>query len=107
MATLLPLKILKHLKKDTIWIVFNTIYNDVHALSKSYDDMSGYLNEDYTDKEARAEFLTFMQTHFPEVKLVEVFDLVHSGWFQWPYLGSIAIDTNIVEVTHIKLLVKK
>lgn len=84
----------EHRKKETIWIVFNTLYNDVHAFNKSYDDMTGYLNKDYTDEGARAEFLTFMQTHFPEVKLVEVFDLVHSGWLQWPYLGSVAIDTD-------------
>ena len=36
-----------------------------------------------------------MQETFPDVTLTNVFDLVGIGWLQWPYLGSIAIDTDI------------
>ena len=35
-----------------------------------------------------------MQTNFPDVKLVEVFDLVNAGYLEYPYLGSIAIDCD-------------
>ena len=35
-----------------------------------------------------------MQTNFPDVKLIEVFDLVSVGYIEYPYLGSIAIDCN-------------
>lgn len=89
--------IAKKRQKTTIWIVFNTVYNDVHAFNKEIEgDYFGiYLNEEYTDQEARQEFLDFMTKHFPDTKLVEVFDLVGKSWLQWPYLGSIAIDTDI------------
>jgi len=85
-------------KKTTIWMVFNTVYNDVHAFKKepseSDDCRSSYLNKEYTDQEAREEFLAFMQTHFPDIELVKVFDLVSVGYIEYPYLGSIAIDTD-------------
>ena len=82
-------------QKDTFFIVFNTTYNDVHGLHKKLDDIGGrYLDKDKTDNNAREEFLSFMKEHFSEVKLFEVFDLVSLGYLQWPYLGSIAIDTD-------------
>lgn len=85
-------------KKDTIWIVFNKFYNDVHAFKKEFEPeerMTRYLEEDETDKEAQKEFETFMKEQFPDAELVPVFDLVSSTYLQWPYLGSYAIDTDI------------
>jgi hypothetical protein len=84
-------------QKTTIWIVFNTVYNDVHAFKKEIegDYFGTYLQEKNTDQVARQEFLDFMNKNFPDTKLIEVFDLVGKSWLQWPYLGSIAIDTDI------------
>jgi len=84
-------------QKTSIWIVFNTVYNDIHAFKKKLEDdyFEMYLKESYTDQEARQEFLDFMKENFPNTQLVEVFDLVGTEWLQWPYLGSIAIDTDI------------
>lgn len=84
-------------QKTSIWIVFNTLYNDVHAFKKKIEDdySAMYLQESNTDQEARQEFLDFMEKHFPNTQLVEVFDLVCKEWLQYPYLGSIAIDTDI------------
>jgi hypothetical protein len=83
--------------QPTIWIVFNTKYNDVHAFHKKFssDDFEFYLNEKYTDKEARDEFLEYMKMHFPDITLHEVFDLVSVGYLVFPYLGSIAIDCDV------------
>jgi hypothetical protein len=83
-------------KETTIWMVFNTVYNDVHAFNKKDSvAFNSYLNEEYTNKEAQQEFLTFMKENFPQTKLVKVFDLVSAGHLIYPYLGSYAIDTNI------------
>lgn len=85
-------------QKTTIWIVFNTVYNDVHGFKnklKSNTISNIYLNKQYTDYDSRNDFLNFMRINFPSTKLVEVFDLVDVGYIQWPYLGSIAIDTDI------------
>ena len=84
-------------QKTSIWIVFNTVYNDIHAFKKKLegDYFEMYLKESYTDQEARQEFLDFMKENFPNTQLVEVFDLVGTEWLQWPYLGSIAIDADI------------
>lgn len=85
------------IKRQGYWMVFNTSYNDAHAFKKYHetDEASGegrYLEKEDTDQVARAEFLDFMKTHYPEIRLVEVFDLVGLGCMTWPYLGSIAID---------------
>lgn len=89
--------IVKYRKKDSIWMVFNTRYNEIHGLHHTIDDEDtyGYYDKYFTDETARASFLTFMKENYPDVSLVEVFDLVGRGWLQWPYLGSIAIDTDI------------
>lgn len=84
-------------RRQGYWIVFNTSYNDVHAFKKkpSVDEETGlhrYLVEEDTDELARSEFLSYMKTNFPDVRLVEVFDLVGLSYMIWPYLGSIAID---------------
>ena len=63
-------------KQPTLCINFNTVYSDIH-----------------TDTNARKEFLEFMQTNFPDTKIVMVFDLVKIGFIQYPYLGSLMIDT--------------
>ena len=89
--------IVKERKRDTFWLVFNTVYNDIHAFNKklnSEDAFSLYLDKKNTDYTARDEFTSFMQTNFPDVKLVEVFDLVNAGYLEYPYLGSIAIDCD-------------
>ena len=85
-------------KRDTFYMVFNTVYNDIHAFNKepeinSLDEIfTGYLNKEFTDNKARDEFLQFMQKEFQNTKLIEVFDLVDSSYLTYPYLGSIAVD---------------
>lgn len=88
--------IVKERKRDTYWLVFNTVYNDVHAfkkkLQRNEDDTSSYLSEKFTDNEAREEFLDFMKSNFPQTKIIKVFDLVNAEYLIYPYLGSMAID---------------
>ena len=85
-------------KRDTYFMVFNKVYNDIHAFNKEPEINSleeiftGYLNEKFTDNKARDEFLQFMKKKFPNTKLIEVFDLVDSSYMTYPYLGTIAID---------------
>ena len=85
-------------KRETYFMVFNTVYNDIHAFQKEpetdnlEDIFTGYLNKKYTDNVARDEFLKFMKENFPNTKLVEVFDFVAAGYMMYPYLGTIAID---------------
>ncbi len=86
-------------KKDTIWMVFNTEYNRVHALKQEpyVDEMgchSKYLNNDYTNYDKQKEFLDFMSNNFPDIKIVKVFDLV-TNYIQYQYLGSYAIDIDL------------
>lgn len=81
-------------KKDTIWMVFNRVYNERHALKQEIDN-ERYLNKEETDYEARKEFLDFMNKNYPNTKLIEVGDLVSAGHIVYPYLGSLAIDTDI------------
>ena len=86
----------KERKRDTYWLVFNTVYNDIHAFKKeptvNEDGSRNYLKKEFTDYKAREEFLDFMKTNFPQTKLIEVFDLVSTCYLIYPYLGSIAID---------------
>lgn len=88
--------IVKERKRDTYWLVFNTVYNDIHAFKKeptvNEDGSRNYLKKEFTDYKAREEFLEFMKTNFPQTKLIEVFDLVSASYLIYPYLGSIAID---------------
>lgn len=88
--------IVKNRKKDTIWIVFNTVYNDVHTLKKELDakDFLKYLNKKFTDTKAQKEFLDFMASELPDVKITQVFDLVSPNYLHYPYLGSYAIDVD-------------
>lgn len=85
-------------KRDTFFMVFNTVYNDIHAFNKepeinSLDGIfTSYLNKEFTDNKARDEFLQFMQKEFPNTKLIEVLDSVSSGYLTYPYLGTIAVD---------------
>ena len=85
-------------KRDTYFMVFNTVYNDIHAFNKEpeidslKEIFTGYLNKKFTDNKARDEFLQFMQKEFQNTKLIEVFDLVDSSYLTYPYLGSIAVD---------------
>ena len=88
--------VVKERKRDTYWMVFNTVYNDIHAFKKkptiSEDGTSDYLKKEFTDNKAREEFLDFMKNNFPKTKLIDVFDFVSSSWLLFPYLGSIAVD---------------
>ena len=95
-------------KKDTFWMVFNHTYNDLHAFKLEWTDemRDTYLQTSETDKNARAEFLTFMKNYFPNVPLVEVGDLVSTDHIIWPYLGSIAIDADIGSDVYIALCEK-
>ena len=81
-------------KKDTFFMVFNTVYNDIHAFNKEPENgiFTAYLNKAFTDNKARDEFLQFIQKEFPDTTLIEVFDSVSSGYLTYPYLGTIAID---------------
>ena len=47
---------------------------------------------DTTVCNVREELLEFMKINFSKVKLVEVFDLVCTNYFEYPYLGTIVID---------------
>ena len=91
--------IAEHRKKDSIWMVFNTRYNEIHGLrqkpEENEDGFIDFYDEKYTDNVSREAFLAYMKEYFPDTTLVDVFDLVGSGWLQWPYLGSIAIDADI------------
>jgi len=95
-------------KKTSIWIVFNRVYNDVHAFGKKLQDMGIelYLNKEYTDYKAQKEFLDFMKECCPNVKLIEVFDLASSTHLIYPYLGSYAIDVEINSPEYKKIIEK-
>jgi len=95
-------------KKDTNWIVFNKVYNDVHAFHKKLDDDTRfkYLSQDETDYDAQKEFLEFMENELPHVKLTKVFDLVSSGYITYPYLGSYALDIEEGTEEYNKLIEK-
>ena len=80
-------------KKDGFWVNFNTVYNDIRAFGKKYQDK--YLEEKYTDKSKQREFLDFMKKNFPNIQLVPVFDLVARGYLKWPYLGSYLVDADV------------
>ena len=86
----------KERKRDTYWLVFNTVYNDIHAFKMkptvNEDGSINYLEKEFTDYKAREEFLDFMKTNFPQTKILDVFDLVSASYLIYPYLGSIAID---------------
>ena len=47
-----------------------------------------------------------MHANFPDVRLVEVYDLVSSGHISWPYLGSIAIDMTPDDAVYQALVTK-
>ena len=87
-------------KKDTIWMVFNSAYNKVHALKQKFeaedDDLtSTYLDPKYTNEEKQKEFLEYMAKNHPDTEVLQVFDLVSVGHLVWKYLGSYAIDADI------------
>ena len=81
-------------KRDTFFMVFNTVYNDIHAFNKEpeNDEFISYLDKDNVDNKAREKFLQFMQKEFPNTQLIEVFDLVDSSYLTYPYLGTITVD---------------
>jgi len=79
-------------KKDTIYMVFNSAYNK--AILK-IEDVENPVDETKTDEKTREEFLEFMKTNLPNVKLVPIGDYVPLSLLQWPYLGTLAIDVDI------------
>lgn len=52
--------VVKERKRDTYWLVFNTVYNDIHAFKKeptvNEDGSRNYLEKENTDYKAREEF---------------------------------------------------
>jgi hypothetical protein len=82
-------------KKDTIYIVFNSNYNNALLKRKHFGDIFEIVDKTKTDNKTREEFLEFMKTNLPDVKLVPVGDYVSLSLLEWPYLGTIAIDVNI------------
>ena len=73
-------------------MVFNSAYNK--AILK-IEDVENPVDETKTDEKTREEFLEFMKTNLPDVKLVPVGDYVPLSLLEWPYLGTIAIDVDI------------
>lgn len=88
--------IIKRGKEFGFWMVFHTRYNDICAFKKELKNDNPFENTDkkYIDNQARDEFLDFMKTNFPGVKLTEVFDLMPVGMLVYPYLGSIGVDCD-------------
>jgi hypothetical protein len=84
-------------RKHTLWISFNSEYNDSHTFKKqlNIDPKLNQLSIDATDKLSKAEFENFMQTNYPETKIVPVFDVMSELFYLRPFLGSYAIDTDI------------
>lgn len=93
-------------KKETIWMVFNKRYNDIHAFHKEFDNQQEYLTTDETDYEAQKEFLEFMNVNLPDIEIVKVFDLVSAEFLIYLHLGSYAIDTDIGSEAY-NVLIKK
>jgi hypothetical protein len=93
-------------KRTSIWIVFNTVYNDVHAFNKEFEGTESYLNKKYTDYKAQKEFVAFMQECCADVKILQVFDLVSSNHIIYPYLGSYAIDIDPDSFEYKKIIEK-
>ena len=83
-------------KKNTIYMIFNRSYNDIRAFGVEMTDeiQSKFLKVSETDYQARDEFLSYMKSNFPDTKLVEVGEDVPLNYLEWPYLGTIAIDTD-------------
>ncbi|GAB6074753.1 hypothetical protein [Nautilia lithotrophica] len=82
-------------KKDTIYIVFNEVYNKVLTKRKKLNDMFELIDKKNVDYKTREEFLKFMKENLPNVKLTEVGDYLPLEILIFPYLGTIAIDVDI------------
>jgi len=82
-------------KKDTIYIVFNSVYNKVLTKKMKINDLFELIDEKNVDYETRNEFLEFMKKNLPDVKLIEVGDYLPTSLLVFPYLGTIAIDSDI------------
>jgi hypothetical protein len=83
-------------KRDTIYIGFNPNYAK-EALKISAEDSipDNWLDKKMTNWEKRDEFKQFMSETLPNIVLTGVFDYVHPGYIEWPFLGTIAIDVEI------------
>lgn len=84
-------------KKPSFWMVFHTIYNDVHGFGKEVTEheRANYINPAFVDNDARNEFLSFMKNNFVDIKLVKVLDSMSTDFLELPYLGSILVDADI------------
>jgi len=81
-------------KKDSFYLTFNTAFNDICVFKKIDEyDIDDFYNEKYTDYEKRDEFIDFMNSNFPDVKLIEVYDL--SDMLVYPYLGTLLVDADL------------
>lgn len=83
-------------KRDTIYIGFNPNYAK-EVLKISAEDLvsDDWLDKKKTNWEKREEFKQFMAETLPNIVLTDVFDYVHPGYIEWPFLGTIAIDVEI------------
>ncbi len=80
-------------QETTLCMVFHTKYNDIRAFKKQEDEIWDVLTKkEFIDHQAREEFKSFMQQHYPDIELVEVFDNMPLSLLLYPYLGSIAIN---------------
>lgn len=83
-------------KKDTIFINFSWAYNKVrfNIPFEQEDDSFFWLDKKNVNQEKRSEFIQYMETNFPDIKLTDVFDNVPLGYELWPFLGTIALDID-------------
>lgn len=87
-------------KKDTILITFNEPFNKAQLgiLSDEEEDESGFrgfMDKEKTNWEKREEFIQWMKATYPHIHMEDVFDSVPTGFLEWPFLGSLAIDVEI------------
>lgn len=85
-------------KKDTIFISFNEEYAKAFMGIREPSEEEGFmswLDKDKTNWAKREEFKQFIVETMPKIKLTDVYDNVPIGYIEWPFLGTIAIDTEI------------
>jgi hypothetical protein len=87
--------IVKIRKKDTCFIEFNSTHAKIALDLPMENKRIRWFEEQYINWEKREEFLQFMEENLPHIKLSDVFDNLPSGYIEYPYLGTIAIDMDI------------
>ena len=77
----------------TFWVSFNKAYNAFH-FQKTNESLFDVLDKEKTDYKAQEKFLEFVKQELPNIKLTPVFDLVPTGFIEFPYLGSYALNVK-------------